>query len=229
MVRIPSALRYSPSSILIRSAQPEYGNAVAFVVAHSVNPQFVALEIRRPGPSPPGRTVDWSRLLDPVRHFVTNAPTDLVPRPGVDSSRLVNFVGANQPGESLPSLQEFLEAPEIAQRVVGRFLPVSGVLPLVLLNGDLITAVYPRDPAVRERQLRMFTHLGYTIITTGGQTPQPGHDAFDWVFDLDAYPEKWGAIAVRCTKAPAQVVWQAGDLFTLESVEDFLPSLRSLG
>ena len=50
MVRIPSALRYSPASILIRSARPEYGNVVAFVVAHAVNPQFVALEVQSPRP-----------------------------------------------------------------------------------------------------------------------------------------------------------------------------------
>lgn len=229
MVRIPSALRYSPASILIRSSRPEHGNVVAFVVASAMNPQFVALEVRRREPHATGPAVDWSRMLNAERHLVTEVASDLVPKPDMDPGRMWRVIQASQPGEVLSSLQEILGAPEIAQRVIGRFLPQSGVLPLVLLNGDLISAVYPSDPSVRERQLRLFKQLGYTLVSTGGETRQPGHDAFDWVFDLVSYPDKWGATRVRCTKAPAQVVWQSGDLFTLESVEDFQPSLRRLG
>lgn len=229
MVRIPSALRYSPASLLIRSARPEHGNVVAFVVAYALNRQFVVLEVRRADARTTGPAIDWSRMLDEDRYFVTTMPTDLVPKPDSESGRLWQVIQANQPGESLSSLREFMGVPEIAQRVIGRFLPQTGVLPLVLMNGDLISAVYPPDPSVRERQLRLFKHLGYTIITTGGETPQPGHDAFDWIFDVDSFPEKWGETRVRCAKAAAQVVWEPGDRFALESVEEFQPSLRRLG
>ena len=191
---------------------------VSYAIAHEIDPGFAWLDIcnltdepLEPGPVELGWIPDG-------RLFITKRPSEARPQRPVSPGVIWQVVRSDNPEHELATFRDFLQLPEVTQKIVSMGGPASGRRAVVFGNAERVREYYPKS--LEEIRPFFAAEVASGLVPIYGVTGPsgPARMAADCVFEVQTPDLRhWREGALHCEKAPSGASFLAGDRTPLTS------------